>query len=82
MTTMTPEVQTAPAPAAHTPGLNGHLDLATPGLYINPEWSLLEFQQRVLEEAQDTRNPLLERVRFISILASNLDEFLWCAWAG
>ena len=82
ITTMTPEVKTAPAPAARTPGLNGHLDLSTPGLYINRELSLLEFQQRVLEEAQDTRNPLLERVRFISILASNLDEFFMVRVGG
>src|SRR3954468_20245310 len=44
-------------------------------LYVNRELSLLEFQHRVLEEAQDKRNPLLERVKFLSILGSNLDEF-------
>ena len=44
-------------------------------LYMNRELSLLEFQQRVLEEARDSRNKLLERVKFLSIVNSNLDEF-------
>ncbi|MES1260430.1 MAG: polyphosphate kinase 1 [Acidobacteriota bacterium] len=44
-------------------------------LYMNRELSLLEFQQRVLEEARDPRNKLLERVKFLSIVNSNLDEF-------
>src|SRR5882724_6736870 len=44
-------------------------------LYINRELSLLEFQMRVLEEARDGRNKLLERVKFLSIVNSNLDEF-------
>jgi polyphosphate kinase len=44
-------------------------------LYMNRELSLLEFQRRVLEEARDPHNKLLERVKFISIVSSNLDEF-------
>ena len=44
-------------------------------LYMNRELSLLEFQRRVLEEARDPRNKLLERVKFLSIVTSNLDEF-------
>ena len=44
-------------------------------LYMNRELSLLEFQGRVLEEARDPHNKLLERVKFISIVSSNLDEF-------
>ena len=48
---------------------------AEPALYMNRELSLLEFQRRVLEEARDPHNKLLERVKFISIVSSNLDEF-------
>src|SRR5262249_47044218 len=46
-----------------------------PELFLNRELSLLEFQGRVLEEAQDASNPLLERLKFATIVASNLDEF-------
>ena len=46
-----------------------------PGLFHNHEYCLLQFNQRVLNEALDDRNPLLERLRFIGIVSSNLDEF-------
>ncbi len=58
------------------------VDLDDPALYLNREFELLSFQERVLEEAADPTNPLLERVRFLAILGSNLAEFYMVRLAG
>ncbi len=66
---MSPTAESAPAPAAATP------QLTDPGLYLNRELSWLEFNRRVLAQVQDLSHPLLERVKFLAIVGSNLDEF-------
>ena len=50
-------------------------DLSAPEWYLNRELTWLAFNQRVLHEAQDERNPLLERVKFLAIVGANLNEF-------
>jgi polyphosphate kinase len=69
-----PSSEASPGPPA--------LTVESPGLYINRELSLLEFQKRVLGQAEDPENPLLERVKFLSIVSSNLDEFFMVRVAG
>ena len=57
-------------------------DLSDPAVYNNRELSLLEYHQRVLEEADDSSNPLLERLKFLCIGAANLDQFFEVRVAG
>ena len=67
-------VRPRPVPA------NASLD--DPTLFFNQELSWIDFNWRVLWQAMDDRYPLLERVRFLAITASNLDEFFQNVWAG
>jgi polyphosphate kinase len=66
---------------ASTPSPAEPVSINDPSLYLDRELSLLAFQHRVLQEARDPANPLLERVKFLSILFSNIDEFFMVRFA-
>ena len=68
-----PEVLKVPGEATCRPALQ--FDLTESRWYLNRELTWLEFNKRVLHEAEDDRTPLLERLKFIAIVSSNLDEF-------
>ncbi|CCE24499.1 polyphosphate kinase 1 [Methylotuvimicrobium alcaliphilum] len=59
----------------NAPSIRVDFDATSPEWYLNRELTWLEFNKRVLHEAEDERTPLLERVKFIAIVSSNLDEF-------
>jgi polyphosphate kinase len=65
----------ATKPAEESKPLVAEVDLGDPSLYLNRELTWLEFNRRVLHEADDERTPLLERVKFLAIVSNNLDEF-------
>src|ERR1700688_1717026 len=73
---------TGKRPSRTTASKKTHASAPPEQLFFNRDDSWLRFNGRVLEEAQDETNPLLERVKFLAITASNLDEFVEIRVAG
>ena len=82
MSTALKEQTPQPIPASSTVTAPQPGTLSPSELFINREASLLEFHRRVLEEALDRSNPVLERLKFLSIFSSNLDEFFMIRVSG
>jgi polyphosphate kinase len=72
----------SPGPATRPARVRRRAERPHPGPYLNRELSWLEFNARVLHEARDERNRLLERVKFLTIFAGNLDEFFQVRVSG
>src|SRR5881296_4592088 len=77
-----PEAEESAAIVPITAEQTAHERFGDPKNFINRELSWLEFDRRVLEEAQDPTQPLIERVKFLTIVSSNLDEFFEIRVAG
>jgi polyphosphate kinase len=79
---MKPGVEALTASGSTATEVSPDLDLGSPALYANRELSWLDFNERVLELAEDDATPLLERAKFLAIYSANLDEFTMVRVAG